>query len=133
VPTAKVYHKYSSSSSAYSPLKAFLVERNRIWVLLKYYPLELIALSPFFTLNRLLLHFYGLLTGKGASGRFSDEHSVLQAGIILLKAWYSALVALPQIVRQRRSFSQLRRINRAELYRLFRTFRMSAHEIALKE
>ena len=46
VPSARVYHKYSSSSSAYSPFKAFLVERNRIWVLLKYYPVELILASP---------------------------------------------------------------------------------------
>ena len=29
VPAAVVYHAYSATTSAYSPLKAFLVERNR--------------------------------------------------------------------------------------------------------
>jgi len=133
VPSAKVYHKYSASSSAHSPFKAFLVERNRIWVLLKYYPLEMVLVSPFWTLTRLLVHLYGALTGKGASGRFSEQHSVLHAMAILLKAWSSALSALSGIVRQRRAFSKLRRIGRRELYRLFCEYRISAYEIALKE
>jgi GT2 family glycosyltransferase len=133
VPTAKVYHKYSSSSSAYSPLKAFLVERNRIWVLLKYYPLGLILISPYYTIKRLLMHLYGAVAGKGASGRFSEEQSVLSAIGILLKAWWSAFSVLPKIVQQRVAFSRLRRIKRAELYRLFRVFRISAREVALKE
>lgn len=133
VPSAKVYHKYSASSSAHSPFKAFLVERNRIWVLLKYYPLEMILISPFGTLTRLLVHLFGALTGKGASGRFSEQNSVLRAMAILLKAWCSALSALPSIIRKRRAFSKLRRIGRRELYRLFCKFRISAYEVALKE
>jgi GT2 family glycosyltransferase len=133
VPSAKVYHKYSSSSSAYSPLKAFLVERNRIWVLMKYYPLELILISPYFTLTRLVMHLYGALSNKGASGRFTEQHSVFRALAILLKAWCSALAKLPRVIRQRRSFSRAARVRRSELYRLFRTFRISAREAALKE
>ncbi len=133
VPSAKVFHKYSSSSSAYSPFKAFLVERNRIWVLLKYYPCDLIAVSPFFTLKRLLLHLFGAVAGKGASGKFAEQYSVLSAFGILLKAWFSAFRALPRVIRQRRAFSLLRRISRSELYSLFRAYRISAREIALKE
>ncbi|HEX9019703.1 MAG TPA: hypothetical protein VF903_00420, partial [Nitrospirota bacterium] len=128
-----VYHKYSSSSSAYSPLKAFLVERNRIWVLLKYYPFELVLISPFTTLVRVLVHLYGALTGRGASARFAAQHSVLRAAAIMLRAWRSALAALPRIIGQRRAFAPLRRIGRRELYRLFCAFRISAREIALRE
>jgi len=133
VPLAKVYHKYSSSSSAYSPLKAFLVERNRIWVLLKYFPMELILISPFVTFTRLLVHLYGALTGKGASGRFSEQNSVLRAVSILLKAWYSVFAALPKIFMKRHDLFKIRRIGRRELYRLLCEFRISTHEIALKE
>lgn len=133
VPTAKVYHKYSASSSAYSPIKAFLVERNRIWVLLKYYPAELILVSPYFTLIRLVIHAYGALTGQGASGKFAAQHSVFKAGMILLRAWCSALMAVQRVFRVRRELSRFRRIGRAELYRLFRVFGLSVTEIALKE
>ncbi len=133
VPTAKVFHKYSSSSSAYSPLKAFLVERNRIWVLLKYYPLELILLSPVFTLLRLSAYMVGALTGKGASGRFSEQHSVVRAMFVLFRAWGAALKAVPAIVRQRRSGARLRLLSRFAIYRLFCTYRLSVREVGLKE
>jgi GT2 family glycosyltransferase len=133
VPSAKVYHKYSASSSAHSSFKAFLVERNRIWVLLKYYPMEMILISPFWTLARLLVHLFGALAGKGASGRFREEQSIFYAMAILLKAWYAALKSFPTIIRQRRTLSKLRRIGRRELYRLFCEYQISAYEVALKE
>jgi hypothetical protein len=52
---------------------------------------------------------------------------------VLLKAWCSALSALPGIIKQRRAFSRLRRIGRRELYGLFCKYRISAYEVALKE
>jgi GT2 family glycosyltransferase len=133
VPAAKVYHKYSSSSASYSSLKAFLVERNRVWVLLKYYPIELVVASVYFTAKRLLLQFYGALSGKGASGRFTVENSMFHAVAILLRAWCSALSAVPQVLRQRWKFARQRRIGRREFYRLIREFGISASEIALKD
>jgi len=133
VPAARVYHKYSASSEAYSPFKAFLVERNRIWVLLKYYPVELVLVSPCFTFLRLLTHLLGAITGQGASGRFSRQHSVFQAMAILLRAWLAALKGLRGVLRQRRAFSPKRRLGRIELYRLFCKHRISVREIALKE
>lgn len=133
IPTAVVYHRYSSSSSSYSPFKAFLVERNRIWVLLKYFPVELIMISPYFTLKRLLLQFVGALTGTGASGRFSREQSIFSGVRILLKAWGSAVAGLPKVLEQRRQVRSFKRIGRNELYRLFNTYGISASEIAFKD
>ncbi len=132
VPSAKVYHKYSASSAAYSPIKAFLVERNRIWVLFKYFPPELILLSPVFTFVRLLVHFFGAITGKGASGKFSEQHSILKALTILLKAWWAAFLGFHRIFTQRHAISRLRRIGRVDFYRLLCMFRLSAREVALK-
>src|SRR3972149_8610335 len=39
VPSAIVFHRYSGSSNPYSELKAFYVERNRVWIAIKYFPL----------------------------------------------------------------------------------------------
>ncbi len=133
VPSAKVYHKYSASSAAYSPLKAFLVERNRIWVLFKYFPLEIILFSPIITSVRLLVHLFGAISGKGASGKFTEQHSVLKALIILVKAWLTAIAAFPHIVAQRRATVRLRRLSRREFYRLLCTYRLSVAEVALKD
>jgi hypothetical protein len=81
----------------------------------------------------LLFRLSGTLTDKVASGRFSEQHSVFRAMAILLRAWYSALSALPSIIRQRWAYSKRGRIGRRELYRLFCEYRISAYEIAIKE
>jgi len=133
VPTAKVYHKYSSSTEAYSPFKAFLVERNRIWVLLKYYPVEMILASPCFTLLRLVTHLFGAIVGQGASGKFSRQYSLLRAASILCKAWWEALKGMPRILKRRQAFSPIRRLGRRDIYKLFCKYRISVREIALKE
>ena len=49
-PKAMVHHFHSASSGTYSHFKAYLVERNRIWVSLKNFPLPLIILGQFYTL-----------------------------------------------------------------------------------
>lgn len=133
VAGAVVYHKYSSSSSAYSPMKAFLVERNRIWVLLKYYPFEMVLLSPYYTFKRLILSLYGALTGRGASGQFAAENSLVKAGLILLKAWCAALGGMPVVLKQRWAFGRKTRIGKKAFYLLHRRFSLSTWEIALKE
>src|SRR5262249_28185602 len=37
-PKAVAYHRYSASTSAYDPMKYYYVERNRMWVVWKYFP-----------------------------------------------------------------------------------------------
>ncbi|OGP86338.1 MAG: hypothetical protein A2Z08_04115, partial [Deltaproteobacteria bacterium RBG_16_54_11] len=60
-PKAIVYHLHSASSSAYSPLKVFLVERNRISVAIKYFPFHLLIYGLFYTLGRYFYQAYGAL------------------------------------------------------------------------
>ncbi|MEK7788723.1 MAG: glycosyltransferase family 2 protein, partial [Planctomycetota bacterium] len=86
VPKSVVYHHSSAASGKYSPLKAYLVERNRLWVLIKYFPLRYILLSPFYTVLRWILQLYGALTGKGAAGRFTEEYSLLTLAGVFVKA-----------------------------------------------
>jgi len=133
VPAAVVYHKYSASSSAYSPFKAFLVERNRLWTMMKYFPCELVLASPYFTGKRLAFQFFGAVTGRGASGKFTERHSAFAAARILLRAWAAALFRLPRICRKRWAFAPKRKIGRKEFYSYFRLFGISAAELALKE
>ncbi len=54
-PGAVVEHRHSQSLGAYSPEKLFLVERNRIWLVFKYFPWPLIAANPVLWAWRALL------------------------------------------------------------------------------
>ena len=65
VPTV-VRHHYSGSTGPHSPFKAFHVERNRIWVVVKCL-LRHGRASLFYTMARYALQLYATLIGRGAA------------------------------------------------------------------
>jgi GT2 family glycosyltransferase len=133
VPKAVVHHHYSQSSGAYSALKAFYVERNRVWIAVKYFPLTLLLESPFFTLLRFVLQGYGALVGRGAAGRFSEAYSPGKLLEILLKAYLAAFRGLPGMWKKRREIKRRTRVSESEIRSWFRRFGMSAREISWKD
>jgi GT2 family glycosyltransferase len=132
-PRAIVYHFHSASSGTYSPLKAFLVERNRIWVSIKNFPLSLIILGQFFTLWRYLFQAYGALFGKGAAGRFTKGFSKIKLVKILAEIYLSFGKSFPVMLKKRKAVQDKKRISNREIYRIMRRFRISAKTIAFRE
>ncbi|MBX3025567.1 glycosyltransferase family 2 protein [bacterium] len=133
VPGAVVYHKYSAASAAYSPLKAFLVERNRAWVAIKCLPAPLLLASPLFTLARLAAQAWGALTHRGAAGQFAATHSPLALVGVLLRAYAAALAGLPVTWRKRREIQRRRRVSAWEPVTWLRRWGMGIREVALKD
>ena len=132
-PRAIAYHHYSRSAGAYSRLKAFYVERNRVLVLFRLFPVSLILVSPAYTAVRLALQAWGALTGRGAAGRLAANTSMVRLAAIALRAYASALRALPSILRERRRQRSRRRLRTSEFRRLLDEFRLRARDAALKE
>ena len=132
-PKAVVHHFHSASSGTYSPFKAFLVERNRIWVAIKNFPLPLLVFGQFYTFWRYLLQAYGAFAGKGAAGRFTSDFSKAELIKILIKVYLSLWRQLPLMLRKRRAIQKKKRISNQEVFRLIRQFGISAREIALRE
>ncbi len=133
VPTAIVYHKYSASTAHYSPMKAFLVERNRAWVAVKCLPAPLLLLSPIFTALRLGAQAIGALTHRGAAGRFASDHSAGALAAIFLRAVVAALRGLPQAWRKRRAVQRRRCISNREALTWLTRHGMRLREIAWKD
>ncbi len=67
VPEAVVEHHYSHSAGGASPLKAYYVERNRLFVLAKNFPARMLLAAPFVTLARYLWH--ALVPARGPRQR----------------------------------------------------------------
>jgi len=132
-PKAVVYHFHSASAGTYSPFKAYLVERNRIWVAIKSFPMSLLIFGQFYTFWRYLLQAYGAFTGKGAAGRFTSDFSKIELVKILIKVYLSLWKQLPLMLRKRREIQKKKRISNQEIFRLIRQFGISAREIALRE
>ena len=133
IPRAVVYHKYSATTGAYSPRKAFLVERNRIWILFKNFPAREILLSPLRTGYRYAYHLAGALSGRGAAGKFAEEQSIGRLFLATIRAEIAALSGVFHVLRSRRAGSALRRMTPREFRSLLARFSLTAREAAWKE
>jgi len=130
-PEAVVEHHYSHSAGRFSPLKAYLVERNRLFVLAKNFPAGLLLAAPFVSLARYFWHAWYVLLGHGSAARFRAE-----SGGGARMAWYvvrahGALAAQAgRLWRERRAIRARARITPAVFRHLLRTHSISARRIA---
>lgn len=132
-PGAVVYHKYSATSGTYSEFKVYQVERNRVWVMLKYFPLRWILVSPFYTMVRMTYHIAAALRGKGASGRFREKGSAWRLFRTVSRAYRDALARLPSVLAERQRSRHLRKIPSWKFTEWLRRFRLTAKEVAWKD
>jgi GT2 family glycosyltransferase len=130
-PRAVVEHHYSHSAGRASPLKAYFVERNRLFVLVKNFPGAMLALAPLVSIARYFWHLRFLVQGRGSAARFRAEgHAGPKMLWILVKA-HAALVAnWGRLWRQRREIRERARITPAVFRHLLRCHGMSARRVA---
>jgi GT2 family glycosyltransferase len=131
VPTAIVYHVHSATAGEFSPLKAFLIERNRIWVMVKTFPLSFLLVSPFFTVLRLAFHAYGSIFMVGSSGQYAAECSRTQLALMMVKAYWSGLKSFPQMWRSRRRIRRCAHLSNRDFAELIRRHRISLRALTL--
>lgn len=148
-PAAVVYHWGSASS----PLKAFLVERNRLWVAIKCFPLPLLLAAPFFTLLRFAFLVIAIVLRRGPAGRFASGEATawtpngavsgvnndawlsqpgtpLALAGILLRAIVAGLRGSPAMWRKRRHIQRRRTASSWEMVRHWRKYGLGARAAA---
>lgn len=130
-PGALVEHHYSHSAGRASPVKAYFVERNRLFVVAKNFPAGMAAAAPLVSMARYFWHVRFLLRGRGSAARFRAEGN---AGPRML--WYVArahcalLASLARLRRQRREIRARARITPAVFRHLVRSHGISARKVA---
>ena len=131
VADAVVYHRYSHSVGRVSPLKAYLVERNRLFTVLRTFPLRMLAVVPLFTFMRYFWHAVSLVTGTGAAGQFRKQGtSPLWLLWFVVKSRLSLVTRLPQLLAQRRQIRKTARISAREWINTVREHAISVKEVA---
>jgi GT2 family glycosyltransferase len=133
IPSAIAYHRLSASFGMLSPLKAFLVERNRLWVLIKCFPLNYIMLSPFYTAVRYFYHFYGIFQHKGPAARYAEKLSIWNLMWIAVKVYLSTLVNLPYLLKERVKIRKKTTTTAKDFDFWLKKYGMTAREVALNE
>jgi GT2 family glycosyltransferase len=129
VPEAIVEHRYSHTSGKASALKAYYVERNRLFVIFKNFPLFDLPLVPFYAMSRYFWHFVYALRGRGKAAEFQRE-----GGGLIRLPWYvirghiDLLARFPKIWSQRRGMK--RRLTAKQFRRLIRRYSISPRQVA---
>jgi GT2 family glycosyltransferase len=131
VAGAAVRHRYSHTTGAFSPLKARFVERNRLWVAIKNFPMAMLMRAPMVSLLRYSWQFAGISNERGAAAEFiRSGQSVGTAGAIIARAHWDTLTHLPALLRKRTALRRKRRLRPAEFTRLMQRYRITAKELA---
>ena len=128
VPEARVDHHYSHSAGGASPLKAYYVERNRLFVLVKNFPVRRLLAAPLVTLARYLWHAWFLLQGRGTAARFRAQgHAGMHMLWLVVRAHAEALRHWRRLWRQRCEIRARARITERVFSRL-----LDAHSIGVR-
>ncbi len=131
VPGAVVDHDYSASSGRASRMKAFYVERNRLYTVVKNFPLFLWLLVPWYSLWRYTQHALALVRGRGLASEFPDDGGgAWQLGMVVLSAHVTTFKALPSLLRKRRLIQRAKTLTGWSFCRLLKRHWVSAAEIA---
>ncbi len=107
VPDAVVEHRYSHSAGRASPLKAYYVERNRLFVAFKNFPMDLLLRVPFHASLRYFWHIAFGLQGRGAAAEFRREgHRAGSLPGYVLQAHAEVLRQAPRLWRDRHTMKR---------------------------
>jgi GT2 family glycosyltransferase len=129
VPTAVVYHHTGATLGRYSPERLFLIERNRLWLAAKLFPLSLLVLNPGYFALRMAATLWCAIAGKGEFPRAASRLGTLGLIKCVVKAQGAALAGLPAMLRKRRAVNAFRKLDGFETAALIRRFRIPLLEL----
>ena len=130
VPEAIVDHDYSRTAGRASPLKAYYVERNRLYVLLKNFPPRLLLRAPACTLARYYWHMVSAFENRGATAQFRERHGLLALPFIVARAHCATLFRAARLIRKRRQTQRLAKIGAPEFERLLERHWIAPRQVA---
>lgn len=130
-PASKVWHRQSASLGRFSRRKVYYVERNRLWLLVKTFPLSWVFLSPWYTVWRYLMNLVSMLRGQGAAAEFQRDQSALSLLAALLAALWDGLRGLLHMAAKRKTI--LRRRTSRQMKVLLRRHRIAVAELTLND
>jgi GT2 family glycosyltransferase len=131
VPNAGVEHRYSSSAGRASLLKAYYVERNRLYTIVKNFPLLLLLAAPFAAAARYFWHLISLFEGRGKAAEFrSGGLSPAWLPFLVFRAHAAVLYRLPRLLKERKRILGFRRVKRKQFEALLHRHRIRLRQVA---
>jgi len=124
-----VENGYSHSAARATALKAYYVERNRLFLAVKNFPMPELLLAPFYSAARYLWHVIFAIQGRGKAAEFHRAgNNPKQLPLYVLRAYLELFRHLPALWKQRRSMK--RRFTPRQFRRLIRRFSITPRQVA---
>lgn len=131
VPKAVVEHRYSHTAGGASPMKAYYVERNRLYTAVKNFPARMLLRVPFAAAGRYFWHLISLLGGFGKTGEYREAgHDTWLLPFLVFRAHAATLFRLPRLWKERKRIAAGRKISVADFETLAKTHAISVREVA---
>ena len=128
VPEAAADHLYSHSAGRASALKAYYVERNRLFVVAKNFPVRAFPAVLPRAAARYYWHLRDLSGGRGRAAEFRGGGPVWKLVWYVLRAHLAVLAHLPALLAKRKGIR--RKIGSVDFLALMRRHAISAREVA---
>jgi GT2 family glycosyltransferase len=131
VAGAVVEHFYSHSAGRATPLKAYYIERNRLYTVLKNFPARLLWRVPFASLWRYFWHLIALVAGEGKGAEFRQSgHSAAMLPFLVFRAYAATLRRLPYLLAERHRIRISRRTSSDEFVELLEKYSFAVRRVA---
>ncbi len=128
-PKAVVYHHRGATLGVLSSRRLELIERNRVLLAVKHFPVSLLLLNPLYFALRLGAGAWAAARGRGEVGRFPGVEGKWRALRAVFKGDLEALRMIPMTWRKRRELRPLRRLTSKQIRRLLFRYRIPLREL----
>lgn len=130
VPRAVVLHRRGSTLGLLSSRRIELIERNRVLLAVKHFPLSLLCANGVYWVARLTAGAMAALRGRGEGSRFTGTGEKWRLGMALLSGFGQGVAMIPRTLRKRRAMRSLRRLSPKEVRELLLRYRITLKELS---
>lgn len=124
MPEAVVYHQRGATLGVASGRRLVLIERNRVLLALKLFPLSLLWLNPFYYGLRVLAGAWAAWRGEGETKHYAGWSGKLTMVTALIQGDLQALKMAPRMWAKRKEIERFRKLSPAQVRQLLRQYRI---------
>lgn len=129
-PSAVVLHHRGSTLGLFSARRLELIERNRILLAVRHFPLSLLCVNGFYWITRMGAGAWAALHGRGEAGRFQGMGGKWKIAMALLRGSLQAIPMLPSTLRKRRDARGIRKLTPRQTKELLFRYRITLKELS---
>jgi GT2 family glycosyltransferase len=131
-PGAVVRHHRGATLGLDSARRLTLIERNRVLLVVKLFPWNLIWLNGAYYLTRIAGGLWATLRNRGDLRHYSGTQGKLTAATALVRGTLSAIPLIPSMLRKRKAFRRKHQLTPYQIRHLLLRHRISLREISLE-